>query len=207
MSQTTKIDIPGEHSLILLNDLLSKEECRKLIDIANNMEDDDKNKSWHKSSDTGGHYMCVIMVDDNLAQDLWKRIKKFLPSTYNRYKLVYLNNYFRFSKYKEHGVFPIHCDGTNYDGNHLELTSNCISESLFTLNIFLNDDESETEPLLTGGETDFFNENNEGLSLRYSVKPKTGRAALFWSNQYHRGNIVEDGCKYLLRTDVMGYMP
>ena len=36
-----------------------------------------------------------------------------------------------------------------------------------------------------------------------SVKPKPGRAALFDSQILHCGNKVLNGCKYLLRTDVM----
>lgn len=67
---------------------------------------------------------------------------------------------------------------------------------LFTLNIFLNDD-------FTGGETNRFSYTSE-YKLCYSVKPQTGRASLFWANQYHKGNKVIEPFKYLLRTDVMG---
>jgi len=40
--------------------------------------------------------------------------------------------------------------------------------------------------------------------LKYlTVKPKTGRASLFDSQQNHCGNKVTSGYKFLLRTDVM----
>ena len=62
-----------------------------------------------------------------------------------------------------------------------------------TLNIFLNDN-------FEGGETEFLYNNK---TLRYSAKPKLGRGALFDAQQYHRGNVVMNGNKYLMRTDVM----
>jgi len=44
---------------------------------------------------------------------------------------------------------------------------------------------------------------NNAETLRYSAKPKSGRGALFWAKQYHCGNKVIKGNKYLLRIDVM----
>ena len=75
-----------------------------------------------------------------------------------------------------------------------------------TLNIFLNDDFGE-------GGTDFFErvrtQNEDGsynldFKLRYRVEPKAGRGALFYAKQLHRGNVVGNDYKYLIRTDVMG---
>ena len=91
---------------------------------------------------------------------------------------------FRILKYQEGGQFEIHMDGVNKDENG--------NISTLTLNIFLNDN-------FDGGETDFFHEKK----LRYSVKPETGKAALFEHKQYHCGNKVCNGEKYLLRTDIM----
>ena len=69
-----------------------------------------------------------------------------------------------------------------------------MGRSCLTLNIFLNDD-------FEGGETDFLFDDKQ--TLRFSAKPKAGRAMLFYSQQYHRGNKVTKGEKYLLRTDIM----
>ena len=73
--------------------------------------------------------------------------------------------------------------------------------SMFTLNIFLNENFS-------GGETDFFNSCNTN-DLQFSIKPKTGRAGLFYAKQWHACNKVNfdttkgQTYKYLLRTDIM----
>ena len=45
---------------------------------------------------------------------------------------------------------------------------------------------------------------DEKRTLQESVKARTGRVAVFDAQQYHVGARVEDGRKYLLRTDVMG---
>lgn len=207
MKDLSGMTIQGNESLMIIDNLLSRKECHDLIAKANSIVDDTEgNKAWHYPG-TGGKYMRVIMIDTDLATDLWNRIKPYLPTTYRERKLLYLNNYFRFSRYREGGLFPVHCDGKNYDAGRPELTNGYSSESLFTLNIFLNDSESVTEPLISGGATDFFNQDQTGeLVLRYSAQPKAGRAALFWADQYHRGNPVDKGFKYLLRTDVMGIL-
>jgi predicted 2-oxoglutarate/Fe(II)-dependent dioxygenase YbiX len=98
-----------------------------------------------------------------------------------------LNDHFRFSKYHPGQQFGIHRDGINQDATG--------ARSALTLNIFLNDD-------FEGGSTDFFHTRNED-DLRFSVKPKPGRGALFFAQQYHCGRQVTKGFKYLLRTDVM----
>lgn len=193
--------VSGEPFLCVIDELLSKEECRELILKAENMKTDDSgNKSWHNPH-TGGTYKRVIMVDRDLADRLFERIKPVLPQTMDNYRLVYLNSHFRFSKYSPGGLFPIHMDGTNYDNDRIQNGNSSVS--VCTLNIFLNDKFS-------GGETEFFYflDNNDEIELpgptRYVASPAPGRACLFYAKQYHCGNKVRDGYKYLLRTDVMG---
>lgn len=195
--------IPGNNFLCVIDNLFTPAECQNLIIKANNVQNEGYNKSWHPAN-TGGGYMRVMMIDRDLSNQLWSKIKKFLPRDlmFNGYKLVYLNDHFRFSRYKKGGKFPLHCDGSNYDASRPEESGGYSTQSLLTLNIFLNDG-------FLGGETDFLEHNSQGeLTLRETVKPKVGRSALFWANQYHRGNEViptdDVEFKYLLRTDVMG---
>jgi hypothetical protein len=195
--------IPGNHFLCVVDNLFTPDECKNLIKIADGVKNSGYNKAWHPA-DTGGIYMRVMMIDRQLANSLWDKIKPFLPKDlkFKGYKLVYLNDHFRFSRYRKGGKFHLHCDGKNYDASRPEESEGYSTESLFTLNIFLNDG-------FEGGETDFF-ESGKGtdINLRQSVKPKAGRGALFWADQYHQGNVVmpTDAAeyKYLLRTDVMG---
>lgn len=93
---------------------------------------------------------------------------------------------FRIAKYTNGGEFKLHRDKMNQDENE--------NRSYLTLNIFLNKN-------FDGGETDFYLDDK--ITKRLSVKPDVGRAALFYFNQYHCGNKVINGEKYLLRTDVM----
>jgi len=185
--------------LWVIDNLFSQAECTDLINRANQLQTDAKgNKSWHQPG-TGGKYSRVIMIDPELTNVIWARIEPYLPKELelNGYKLLYLNSHFRFSRYRKDGIFPIHCDGKNYDNSRPDLTGGYSAESLLTLNIFLN---SEEDYDLVGGGTSFF---DEGLRLGLTIKAQAGTAALFWADQYHRGDLVGEGFKYLLRTDVM----
>lgn len=112
-----------------------------LIDKANSIKTEGGNMGWHQPG-TGGKYLHVLMIDKDLADDLWVRVRPHLPLTIQddngvEYKLLYLNSHFRFSKYRKGGIFPLHTDGKNYDNDRMELTNGDSAESLFTLNIFL----------------------------------------------------------------------
>jgi len=208
-------EVPGRYFLNVIDNLLSPDECHELIKHAHGIQNDDAgNRSWHEPG-TAGKYKRSIMIDSAYADNLWERIQglKILPETFTgengtRYKVLYLNSHFRFSRYTKGGLFSLHCDGKNYDNSRPELTDGYATESLLTLNIFLNDKNSIPEPLLEGGHTDFFETDAGGFNFHErqggSVAPRAGRAALFWADQYHRGNKVTQGHKYLLRTDVMG---
>jgi prolyl 4-hydroxylase len=192
--------IQGTPELWILNNILSREECTDLITQCNTIRDDDKgNRSWHAPG-TGGKYSRVIMINRELAEDIWSRIKPILPQTLHGYKLLYVNPYFRFSRYRKGGVFHTHKDGKNYDNSYPHLTGGFSAESLLTLNIFLN---GEGEMELAGGGTTFFDDK---LNIRIPVRAKAGTASLFWADQYHCGDEVTEGFKYLLRTDVMGHV-
>lgn len=188
--------------LVQIDGLLTPEECSNLIKQADEITTDSKgNKSWHISSNAG-NYDRVIMIDRDLSTELFRRIKGILPEEYLGCKVLYMNDVFRFSRYNNGGEFAIHKDGTNFDRNRTDEYPIWMQPmSMFTLNIFLNDN-------FQGGETDFYNSANTS-DLRFSVKPKVGRAGLFYAKQWHTGNKVrfytEQGetYKYLLRTDIM----
>ncbi len=166
--------------LQVIDDLLTRDECKQLIEFAE--------KQGFKEVDRGiANYHRVEFDNPLLANLLCNRLifRNMIPQYWNGNKVVGLNTHFRFSKYYEGQEFGIHKDGFNTDQNG--------NRSVMTLNIFLNDD-------FEGGETDFFYEDK---SFRFSAKPKSGRASLFDSQQYHCGNKIKKGIKYLLRTDVM----
>ena len=188
-------DVDGRDLLFQLDDLLTPEECATLIARAHAVQTSSEtgDKSWHPPTDNTGQYSRVVMWDRDLAADLWERVRGVLPDKHRGYSFKYINPCFRFSRYDVDGKFPLHTDGKNYDNG----PDGIDTESLFTLNIFLNDD-------FKGGATDFFSKRGRSARLRSRVEPQTGRAALFWADQLHRGNTVETPYKYLIRTDVMG---
>ncbi len=174
-----------KNPLLLEVDFFTQEECDELIKKANNI-------GWHRPT-TGGEYFRAIMIDKDLADKIWTKVKHLVPESLtvnkNTFTPVYVNDHFRFSRYEKGGEFRTHVDGCNYDSNN--------NQSMFTINIFLNDKNSG---LLKGGSTTFYTNNMEHNKTIY---PKAGKGALFYAKQYHSGDVVEEGYKYLLRTDVM----
>ncbi len=166
--------------LITLDDILTKEECIKFMKII-----DDSPKTEKVSRSDYAEYNRLIHTDRAFANILFRRIKNHLPEEIDGKKIVCLNDHIRLSQYNEGGSFKVHRDGFNQDsmGNR----------SICTVNIFLNED-------FEGGETDFLNEDH---TLRFRAVPKSGRGAIFYSQQLHRGNEVINGRKYLFRTDIM----
>jgi prolyl 4-hydroxylase len=163
-----------------IDDIFTIIECKKLINRAEKIGFEPVDRYEYAK------YGRVIIDDEILANNLFKKIKDIIPNTINGMKVKKINNIFRFSKYNIDGEFKLHKDSFNQDryGNR----------SAMTLNIFLNEN-------FKGGETDFYLENKK--TLRISVIPKSGRGVLFDSQQYHCGNKVLSGFKYLIRTDIM----
>ena len=128
-------------------------------------------------------YKRGILYNKEWADVLFQRILRVIPE---HFQVESCNECFRFSDYGPAGEFKIHRDGFNVDSKG--------RRSVITVNIFLNDDFS-------GGSTDFYFDDKK--TLRQSVSPKIGRAAIFDSQQYHTGCKVDKEHKYLLRTDVM----
>ena len=121
----------------------------------------------------------VIFDDSNLAGAIFARAKPFLPATINEWSLLGLNERFRFYRYEGGQYFKWHKDGS-YTRNENEA-------SLLTLMIYLNED-------YTGGNTAFRWE---------TIQPEKGMALVFPHLMLHQGSAVEEGVKYVLRTDVM----
>ena len=163
--------------LTVIDDLLTKDEC---ADFIKHFETE---KLQHVQSNFADYHRGMY-IDEKLAAKMYDRILPVIPTSYES---VYANDHFRYSKYNPGGEFKNHRDGFNQDiyGHR----------SIITVNIFLNED-------FDGGSTNFYYDYQYDTP-RLSVQPKTGRAAVFDSQQYHRGCVVESGHKHLLRTDIM----
>ncbi|MEM7151772.1 MAG: 2OG-Fe(II) oxygenase [Myxococcota bacterium] len=122
-----------------------------------------------------------VMLDDRKrAKWLWERVQPWIPREYWDHHVVGLNERFRYYRYQAGQYFRWHRDGA-YRRNNRE-------RSLLTLMVYLNDG-------FTGGDTDFGHIE--------PVVPRKGMALVFEHRLRHCGQQVEQGTKYVLRTDVM----
>lgn len=184
MDRVSAKEIPGQYLLIQIDQIFTLEQCKTLINTADAIgyQDVDRGNAVYN------RIIAKVKLDGkSLHEYLLEKLRPFIPESVDGKRVTGLNDHFRFSKYYKGQFFDIHKDGINQDTDG--------NRSALTLNIFLNDD-------FEGGETEFYNSNDVN-DLRYSVKPVAGRGALFFAQQYHAGNKIISGEKYLIRTDVM----
>lgn len=114
---------------------------------------------------------------------LWKRLAAAGLPLIDGERAVGLPKDLRFYKYSRRQRFKMHKDGPWSERG-------CVSRLTFLL--YLNEG-------FIGGETDF---------RQFKVFPKTGAALLFVHDTWHEGAAVNDGVKYVLRSDVLyGHEP
>ncbi|MDJ1178418.1 2OG-Fe(II) oxygenase [Roseofilum sp. BLCC_M91] len=174
------------NNILIIESLLTREECNQLIDQSETIGYSEADIQVHE----GRQHLPKIrnnhrvnLYSEPLAQELWHQLASYTLPIYERKQAIGLSPYFRFYRYTQGQKFKIHQDGRqNVEGN----------ETLFTLLIFLSED-------FKGGETLFRQD-------RTTITPKTGHALIFEHRLWHKGCIVEEGIKYVLRTDIV-YSP
>ena len=163
-------------------DFLSKRECEDLILFC-------EQKGFEEAtvSLSNGPKMIkglrnnfrVIHEDIQLANEYWERLKKYCPKKIDDYIAIGLNEKFRFYRYEPSQRFKKHMDGRFKRGGD--------EESRITFMVYLNDD-------YTGGCTKF---------SEIEITPKQGMALCFIHEQKHEGSVIQDGVKYVIRSDIM----
>lgn len=170
---------------ILIPDFLTTFECDDLIKTAETAglteaklytPDGAEVRSDYRSNDR-------FMFDaPDMAAKLYARFTDELPNIKDAGKSwepTGLNERFKVYRYKPGQFFALHTDHP-YERNENE-------QSFFTLLLALNEE-------YVGGETNF---------LSMPVEHKTGQAVVFPHHLLHEGCPVDEGTKYMLRTDVM----
>lgn len=122
----------------------------------------------------------VIMDHMELAASLWERAAPWI-TPYRQRAAIGLNERFRFYRYESGQYFAPHYDG------RFERDNGERSECSFL--IYLNDD-------FVGGHTVFHDP-------MLDVNPEAGSALVFYHPQLHEGAVLEEGMKYVLRSDLM----
>lgn len=123
-----------------------------------------------------------MMNDEKFARMIFDRARAKIPESIFGYKAKGLNELFRCYRYKPGLKFAPHTDGA-YERNESE-------RSFYTFLIYLNSVEK-------GGATNFL------VEPEISIEPKPGLGIIFQHPITHEGAVVEQGLKYVLRTDIM----
>ena len=219
--------IKGVDGCFQLLNVLSPSECDQLIDITENTlgytEDAPVSLPYsirHMSN-------CNWTVDDHICNTIFHRAQPFLPqfithspkdkdiiNTLNTstniqcsgdkmFKLLGLNNRFRFYRYSDGDYFKPHTDGSwphskVIDGQLVDDAYGDGRESAMTFLVLLSEDYD-------GGETVFYNRlTNERVDVR---TPKGGVLIFFHGTHdlhlLHEGKLIERGFKYMIRTELI----
>jgi hypothetical protein len=130
----------------------------------------------------------VIVFSEELASGLFARLTlcKSIQTEFDGWRMCKVNPQFRFCKYTPNQLFAKHLDGCFVESES--------EKSFYTINIYLNEDFDE-------GATRFYLTDDPIV-----IQPKTGMAVIFnhqTKSYLHDGQAVSEGCKYLLRTDLM----
>jgi prolyl 4-hydroxylase len=168
-----------------LDNFLTEAECKDHISFSENegfreakINTRERGEIYDKN--TRNNDRVVIELPD-LAEALFEKVKDHCPQEMGEWKILGLNERFRFYRYKDGQEFKVHPDGA-FKRNENEI-------SMVTMLVYLNED-------FVGGETEF-------VMPWDIVEPKIGKLLLFAHKQLHKGNPVFEGTKYVLRTDVM----
>ncbi len=176
--------------------LFSKSECEQLLNT------DIKNSFQKAISNYPTHYRNndrFVLDDKDLASQLFEKVKPYLPETIEVnsaipsengiWRLKELNHRIRFCKYSVNQYFHRHLDGVHYRSDTIQ--------SKLTFMIYLN---SATE--FEGGRTLFF-KTKEAEEIWASYTPQQGDLIVFDHNVWHEGEILTQGEKFVLRSDIL----
>jgi hypothetical protein len=183
---------PREAALWLVEDVLSSDECARLIARARGV-------GWHNDTTelrlplprATSTAPCRLegedrrppfaeLDDPRLALLLFHRLRAHLPTEHAGAQLAGLRPGMRCVRYQSGEGTDLHEDAARLD------TSGAISR--LTLLLYLNDN-------FEGGCTEF-------PELSTTIEPKQGRAVVFEHHALHRGMRVGAGEKYVLRSEV-----
>ncbi|CAA6801115.1 MAG: Unknown protein [uncultured Sulfurovum sp.] len=178
-------------NIFQVDNFLTPLECKKYIELA---ESNGMKKATINTSNGAVENNSVRnntrFTYDNVAfsEELWKRMKHYLPKNFNARKVDSLNSRIQFYRYDVGQKFDWHVDGF--------YAPNPFTTSYFTFFVYLNDD-------FKGGGTSFENVGTDEGFIDFTVQPKVGTALFFYHRYRHRGDEVIKGVKYAMRSDVL----
>ena len=166
-----------EHALLwVVDDVYSAAECEEAIrNIERAAPTIATNNPVYRDQDR------VVRDDPEMAEELFRRLRRRLPETLGELRLAGLNERLRFYRYSPGQRFLPHMDHW-YQASETRIT-------LLTVLVYFNDD-------FEGGETKFVEQ------VDATIVPRAGSVAVFQHKVRHEGCAVMSGRKYAMRSDV-----
>lgn len=130
----------------------------------------------------------VIFDDVDFAGEIWLRVSPHFRKPFKGLTATGINERFRVYRYVAGQFFDWHQDG------EFQQTDGSVSK--FTMMIYLNDG-------VDGGGTSFADVFSPHVFADFTIEPAVGKALIFHHPLSHRGDPINGGEKYVLRTDVM----
>jgi prolyl 4-hydroxylase len=169
-------------------DVLTADECRREIDRVEALGPElaPINTGRGFVEDPSIRNNERVMFDDHaFAAELYARVHDAMPDPLCHWRPAGANERFRCYRYSPGQRFAPHYDGS--------FRRSADEESLLTFMVYLNDD-------FVGGDTAF-------LHLGLRVAPRPGLALFFQHRLLHEGCRVDEGVKYVIRSDIMYRRP
>ncbi|MBS1659641.1 MAG: 2OG-Fe(II) oxygenase [Bacteroidetes bacterium] len=180
----------------VVRSLFSKAECEELLTptVKKSFQQAKANyPTYYRNNDR------FVLNDEGLANTLFQKVKPYLPATIEidssiqaengTWQLKELNSRLRFCKYSSNQYFHRHLDGIHYRNDAVQ--------SKLTFMIYLNGAEE-----FKGGRTLFF-KTKETDEVWAAYVPKQGDLIVFDHNVWHEGEVLSEGEKFVLRSDIL----
>lgn len=168
--------------IFTVDEFFTPAECQSHIELAESLgfADAPINTSFGPQIRPDVRNNSRVMHDDVIcAAELWQRIADYIPQRIGFWTACGVNERFRYYRYDGGQQFDWHYDG------YFERENG--ERSQLTFMIYLNAD-------FCGGETTI---------EKVDIAPAPGKALFFVHRVLHKGQLVVEGRKYVLRTDVM----
>lgn len=169
--------------LFVIHDFMSSEDCQRHIQHSEEVGFETfsiDGEVFHGYRNNAR----AMFEDPALADTLWAVASTWMPATIDGKSPCGLDPRFRYYRYTGREAFAPHYDGSAQIGDW---------SSKLTFLVYLSD-------VGKGGETRFYGDD---LKVRFTIRPQRGKALVFKHAILHEGVAVDEGTKYVLRTDVM----
>lgn len=170
------------YPIIEIKNFLSDTECDQLL-IPRIQHFEKANSHYPEYYRNNDRY---IEDAPDLANQLFLKFEKYSQNSHFS-EMKALNERIRFCRYQQGQSFSTHQDGVYYPNES--------QASKYTFLLYLNDD-------FEGGMTEFFHTKTDTKPIK-SILPRKGSLIIFDHRIWHKGSIIIDGDKYILRSDVI----